>query len=432
MKKLLLLLIFALLLSSCTGSHSEKEPQTTEPEVTAEEKKLLTVVCDGETEFEIIRPDGASGAEAYLFTSFHREFKERYSCDIAGTSDLMILLKPTAPDAKEILIGATNREDSAALAEKLASAGGNRFGIAVTDSRIVITGTSWYQEYLALDYFFSHFESTDENGKLTVTAECGFEYISEDSEDVGFDITALISEGRGVAFAAANSVLSFKARGDAGKTQGGCTDGKYVYVGMVGKSDGTEYGVICKYDPATGELIKSSEHVPTLHTNDMTYDSKNDRIVVATLDAGWTRLSFIDADTLEYLGDFTAPVPIRGLEYLPKTNQYVAAGFNVEIMLLDENFNKLSSHICEDQNMMTQGLYSDGDYVYDPRSASNESYHLIVIEDMEGNLAASSKLYGIAGAEPEHMYKLNGEFYMGCNKTNRLYRLDIMPVEWWQ
>jgi hypothetical protein len=200
---------------------------------------------------------------------------------------------------------------------------------------------------------------------------------------------------------------------------------------MMGKSDGVEFGVVSKYDITTGEIVGSSERLPTFHTNDLTYDAKNNRIVIATLDAGWTRLSFVDAETLEYKGDLITPVGIRGLEYLPDSNTYVAAGFNIEIMILDENFNKLSSHICADQTLMTQGLYSDGEYVYDPRYLEGRAVHLMVVEDMEGNLVSSASIYGLSGAEPEHMYKIDGTMYIGCNFSGWLYKVEIIPQNWW-
>jgi hypothetical protein len=200
---------------------------------------------------------------------------------------------------------------------------------------------------------------------------------------------------------------------------------------MMGSADGIDYGVISKYDLATGKLIKVSERLSTFHTNDLTYDSKNNRIVIATLDAGWTRLSLVDADTLEFQGDIITTVGIRGLEYLPETNQYVAAGFSIEIMLLDENFNKISSHICEDQTLMTQGLYSDGKYVYDPRYLEGKAVHLVVVEDMAGNHIASANLYGLSKAEPEHMYKIDGEFYIGCNHSGWLFKVEVLPLNWW-
>lgn len=429
MKKISLLILFialALLLSACEKAPEGEVTETEAAEITEAKKEMITVVAGGKTEFEIIRSEENDGARGRLFAAFEAEFNKRFGCKIESTFDIMAVLKPPAPDAKELILGDTNRAESATLKAKLDEAGGNRFGIAVIGNKIAINGTSWYQCYLALDYFFENFTSGS-----TLAIEAGFEYISESSEDDAFAIAELISDGRGVAFAATEKVLKFKTVNGAGTVQGGCTDGKYVYVGMMGKSDGVEFGVVSKYDITTGEIVGSSERLPTFHTNDMTYDAKNNRIVIATLDAGWTRLSFVDAETLEYKGDLITPVGIRGLEYLPDSNTYVAAGFNIEIMILDENFNKLSSHICADQTLMTQGLYSDGEYVYDPRYLEGRAVHLMVVEDMEGNLVSSASIYGLSGAEPEHMYKIDGTMYIGCNHSGWLYKVEIIPQNWW-
>lgn len=426
------ILALIVLFTSCAQSPVVNTESTFETvieteDVTKENTPKLTVVSGDKTQFKLIRPEESDGVSGQLFAAFYREFEERF-CLIETEFDVMALLKPPAPDAKEILLGDTNREESVVLSDKLTAAGRNCFGIMATDSKVVINGTSWYQCYLALDYFFNYFVSAD---GTSVEIECGFEYISDNSEDESFEIAELLADGRGLAFAATEKVLKFEKKNGGGTPQGGCTDGRFVYIGQTGTADGSEFGVITKYDLSTGELIKYSERLASFHTNDLTYDAKNNRIVIATLDAGWTKLSFVDANTLEFLGDFIAPVGIRGLEYLPETNQYIAAGFNIEIMLLDENFNKISSHICADQTLMTQGLYSDGEYVYDPRYLEGKAVHLLVVEDMDGNLLASANLYGLSGAEPEHMFKLDGRYYIGCNHSGYLYEVEVIPQNWW-
>ena len=126
-------------------------------------------------------------------------------------------------------------------------------------------------------------------------------------------------------------------------------------------------------------------------------------------------------------GNNICQIVVNKVEVGTVCNTYVAAGFNIEIMILDENFNKLSSHICADQTLMTQGLYSDGEYVYDPRYLEDRAVHLMVVEDMEGNLVSSASIYGLSGAEPEHMYKIDGTMYIGCNFSGWLYRVEIIP-----
>ena len=441
-----IIVVFLLLICSCGAdtpiqttdgeSASVQAPGESEMDTgaieTEDEAEKLTVIFGGQSEYKLIVPEGTDAARSLVFSAFSNQLCERFSCSIKSEFDLMAMLKPSKADAKEIIIGDTAKEESKALAGKLVSKGGNCFGILVVDNKIVINGTSWYQCYLALDYFLEQFSSVDENGVPMLAIESGYEYISEQSEDKIFDLAELVKEGREFSFFATDRVIYFESRNGASTTQGGCTDGKYIYVGLMGTESGLgDYGVISKYDLATGELVAYSEKLPLYHTNDITYDSKNDRLVVATLDAGWTRLAIVDPNTLEYLGDLIAPVGIRGLEYIAETNTYIAASFYLEIMVLDENFNKISSHVCEDQTLMTQGLYSDGQFVYDPRYLSGKSVHLLVLEDMNGNLIASADIYGLAAAEPEHFFTLNGKMYLGCNHADSLFELQVIPKDLW-
>ena len=435
-----LLLAILMLCTACSTKGNDEESTTPPVESGAEEttdavteapKEMLTIAEKSKTEFGVILPDEANGAYLSLFSSFLRAFKEKYGALIVSTSDLMSQIRPSAPGTKEIILGNTVKAETAELNAMLSSAGGNRFGILVTDCKIIINGTSAYQCYLALDYFFSQFTSVDANGDPMASVESGFAYISADTEDHRYTIEELLGSGREIAFAATEKVLRFQTKNGASTPQGGCTDGTYVYVGMMGSADGQDYGVVVKYDLSSGALLGYSEKLPLFHNNDLTYDAKHHRLVVATLDEGWKKISFVDPDTLQYIGDTLAPVGIRGIEYLPESNTYVAASHNVEIMILDENFNKISSHICADTTLMTQGLYSDGKYVYDPRFLDGKSTHLVVVEDMAGKLLSSAQLYGLANTEPEHMFALDGQLYIGCNHSGWLYAVEVVPQNWW-
>ena len=186
-----LTLALLVLLTACAPAPAEESYSTSETETVTEENiPKLTVVSSGKTEFKIIRPEESDGVSGQLFAAFFREFEERF-CSIETEFDVMSLIKPVAPDAKEILLGDTNREESTILSEKLSAAGGNRFGIMVTDSKIVINGTGWYQRYLALDYFLNNFVSSD---GTSVEIECGFEYISDESGNESFKMEDLLTD----------------------------------------------------------------------------------------------------------------------------------------------------------------------------------------------------------------------------------------------
>ena len=252
-----LLMAVLMLCTACSKGGADEESTsaptiTSAEETTAEEteapKERLVIAENGKTDFGLILPDEANGAYLSLFSSFMRTFKEKYGALIVSTSDLMAQVRPSAPGTKEIILGNTVKAETAELNALLAAAGGNRYGIMVTDCKIVISGTSAYQCYLALDYFFTQFTSAGAEGKATASVESGFTYISEDNAEHRFTIEELLADGRGVAFAATEKVLRFQTKNGASTPQGGCTDGRYVYIGMMGSADGQDYGVVVKYE----------------------------------------------------------------------------------------------------------------------------------------------------------------------------------------
>ena len=187
-----LLLAILMLCTACSTKGNDEESTTPPVESEAEEttddvteapKEMLTIAEKSETEFGVILPDEANGVYLSLFSSFLRAFKDKYGALIVSTSDLMSQIRPSAPGTKEIILGNTVKAETAELNAMLSSAGGNRFGILVTDCKIIINGTSAYQCYLALDYFFSQFTSVDADGNPMASVESGFTYISEDTED---------------------------------------------------------------------------------------------------------------------------------------------------------------------------------------------------------------------------------------------------------
>ena len=312
----------------------------------------------------------------------------------------------------------------------LTDEGGNRFGILVGEHKVAIAGTDSYQTFLGLDYFMTHFIKSDENGKPSMTLEEGFCYLSESSEGkIGFDLRELSESGRGFCFAMTERVFRVPSLEGCNVMQGGGTDGKYAYIAQINKATDPETAIIFKYDLSTMEFVKNSAVLPTGHTNDITYDSKNNRLVICSGLDNWRRTTFLDPETLEVIGHVIAPITNRGIEYLPDVDQYiVASGYN--IYTTDAQFNPISSFPCQNPQYTTQGTTCDGKYVYDVRYTNSRGTHYIVVHDMQGNYMGSARLAGI-NYEPENMFLYNGEYYLGCNNSNSVYHLELIPENWW-
>jgi hypothetical protein len=441
MKKLwkicLLTLLLCTALSSC-GEKEESPAQTTETTQTTTETEAvttaapepLTVFANGKSEYKIVRSGKVNGVEQNLFLQFYLQMDQRSGCKFAYIEDTIAFNKAPDPTAKEILLGMTNREESIALMDKLNALGGNHFGITVGEHKIAIVGTDSYQTFLGLDYLMTNFIQADETGIPVMYAEAGFEYISEgNNNSTPFDLVELRDSGRGFIFAMTERVIRVPSVEGSSIMQGGGTDGKYAYYALIDKSTATETAVISKYDLDTMDLVMTSKVLPTGHTNDITYDSKNNRLAISSGLDGWRGTIFLDPDTLEIIDHQVAPIGNRGMEYLPSTDQYIIAN-GYTIYTTDAALNPISSFTCQNPQYTTQGLTCDEKFVYDVRYNNAGGTHYIVIHDMQGNYIGSARLAGI-NYEPENLIIHNGEFYLGCNQSNSVYHLELTPEYWW-
>lgn len=410
---------------STLSSESTSAPQTTLPTPVT-----ITVFENGKTDYKLVRSGKVNGIEQQLFLQFYLQMDARSECKFQYVEDTIAFNKTPDPTTREILLGNTNRKESAVLLEQLNTLGGNRFGILVGEYKIAIAGTSSYQTYLGLDYFMTHFVQTDKNGNPAMCMEQGFSYISESGEaTTGFHLKELAESGRGFVFAMTERVIHVPTVEGCNVMQGGGTDGKYAYFALIDKSTSPETAVISKYDLDTMDLVMTSKALPTGHTNDITYDSKNRRLAISAGTDNWRGTYFLDPDTLEIVDYIVAPIGNRGIEYLPSTDQYIiASGYT--IYTTDAQLNPISSFPCQNPQYVTQGLTCDGQYVYDVRYSNAGGTHYIIVHDIQGNYMGSARLTGIT-YEPEHMFIRNGEYFLGCNQSNSVYRLELIPENWW-
>ncbi|MBQ9079509.1 MAG: hypothetical protein IJY27_00375 [Clostridia bacterium] len=440
-KLILCMLLLCLCLAACgqggdngdgtTLADDASDVTTTEAITTAPEPAvMIDIVADGKSDYVVARSEDVNGSEQQLFVKFYQELCKRTGVDFKYTELLNRAEIDTS--AKEILLGNTNRAESVELLDKLNAAGGNRFGILLKGNKLAIAGTSTYQTYLGLDYLMTNFLTGDE-GSASLAIEEDFEYISESSENSGFDIDSLIESGKGIAFVMKEALFKVPSAGGYAVMQGGCTDGRYAYIGMLNKTKSPELAKIYKYDLETMKVVKVSDALDTSHTNDIAYDSKNHRLAISrcTGDENWCGISFVDPDTLELIENIRITVGHRAIEYLPSTNEYLLAA-NWSITRTDENFNVISSFNCSDPQYTSQGCYSDEKYVYDVRYVSgSNSLHYIVIHKLDGTYIGTVPVYGLANLEPEHMFRYNGRYMMGCYKSNTVYEMELVPENWW-
>lgn len=419
-----------------TETHSSEvlstEPETVEETAAPEPKVYLTINASNSASVSLIRSDSLDKLSTMvgLFTAFRKELNSRLGANFSLGTDF-VLPEQSADEKVEIIVGDSVRNVSAELKAKLDSLDSHGFGIIVRGNKIAVDGTTLYLVYQGLDYLLENLLSRDEAGNLQISLEDGFEYI-EKRADGFLSPEEVMASGKDMAFYPVEKLADIPTRSGCDVQQGGGSDGKYAYYAMINKSTTPETGIIYKFDKETWELVGQSKPMPSGHTNDITYDSKNHRLVVSFCSAsdGYKGLVFVNPDTLEFIEYIVCPTSNRGVCYLPETNQYLfATGYTFH--LTDENFNTIKSTTDGYAELTTQGFYCDGKYIFDPRWKSGARYQTITINTLDGEFIAAVPLYNIDG-EPENIYRDGNSFVMGCNKSDAVFRLMLLYKNWWE
>lgn len=161
---LLVLLLCALIFSACDRQTPTNDPESSSAENTVSSSNesdsvapsvdgKLTITSESAKSYTIIRPSSAGSdvttAAQYLQRSFNNKgFAVEYTDDwVKNTDDI-------PDDAYEILVGDTNRGESALFTSELRA---NDYTIAVDGNRIIIAGGSEKATAAAVDYFISEF-----------------------------------------------------------------------------------------------------------------------------------------------------------------------------------------------------------------------------------------------------------------------------------
>ena len=271
-----------------------------------------------------------------------------------------------------------------------------------SDAQIIAPDEYWL--YFALEDFLSKFEgeyySVKVGTRTLVSGNLAIPTPAQLIERVG-DVQFLFTEYKTTFvydyFEAEEPGTALLTDGDGRDgMQGGCSDGKYAYYALYED----EVSNIYKFDLETWELVAVSEAMPTGHSNDITYIPDKNVLLVAgsTPTNGWFGVSYVDAETLEYLEETTVPYSCGGVSYVPQLQQYVIQNF-YEYYICDKDFNLIRSFACGYSKDTDQGLYSDGTYIYDSRwgekDADNHSgQNHLLIHDMNGNFISHGEIHG--------------------------------------
>lgn len=409
------------------NTEQTSEPADSESESETEAAPTeLTLFENGKTEYTIIRPDGATNA---LIAAVKMLYTELSSLSASGTVDYNTdFVHSAAPITdKEILIGETTRDESVAVYKELEALSGHHFVIKVVNQKIVIAGTDSAMTSKAIKYFISTY-LTETEGKITMAADEIY------SEEVKADQPYQIIESLdGTVVASAVRVGSLEKDGDFKVAQGGCTDGKYIYIILENQNTGgqgyqkeSHYCKIFKIDVETMKTVKVSEQLLLDHGNDCTYNSDTNEIVVTHNAPNYKSISYIDADTLELKKtDKNNRYNMYAIAYSSTYKKYVvglSGTYDYAVFAAGGTPIRYSGH---NTGYTKQGMDCDDKYIYFIQYKEN----VITVHDWKGNYVRTIKILGVSD-EPEAIFFIGDQLYMtsyrgGSGGGANIYKIDL-------
>lgn len=159
------LLTVGLLLCGCQGNKPADETEMGETEVqTATE---LVIAENGQCAYTVVLPDRCSDEASAAGTKIWRIFSETYNTEIVLANDWVADPSEIPTDTLEILIGDTNRPETAAVKAEL---GDELYRIAIENNRIVIVATHDRILDQALNVLLENI-TADDIGRLSIPAD---------------------------------------------------------------------------------------------------------------------------------------------------------------------------------------------------------------------------------------------------------------------
>ena len=414
-------IVAALLVASalCACGKTEEPAQTTAPaDVTttttaattpeAPADAALYLVENGKTTYSVIRPDETSAAISTSAANLYQKIKAKTGVTMKLASD-WYNTRTENPDLSgpEILVGATNRSETA---EVLASLPENSYAIVIRNEKLVIVGKTNALTELALYAF--------EEKILNNPDKCREGYLRFDEADnmtvtlaTPFSLAEMIKGGYRISVDSVK-IAHTQKQGQYGIGQGSASDGTYVYFVLRNSND--TGSVITKHRMDDGSFVAVSEVLQLGHGNDMTYDAKNHRLVVAHGQSEGKILTLVNADTLALIRDINIPEGSGAITYSVAKDRYAISQGGSTLHILDSDFKWVASYRRSDKTGYTaQGMGSDEDFVYFPMSGKTDN--VLVVYDWNGKYITTINVP--MSHESESMFWVGGKYYIAYNTS---------------
>jgi len=342
-----------------TGDAPKQEESADVPQVNPFE--LLT------TQFTIVYPKDAKAMYGVFAEKLKNAISEKTGCTVGVINDGTAATN----EDYEILLGETNRAETAEISCPKTS-----FIISTKGTKIVIKGYNDDYVFEGILYFIDNCIGAKDSGKL-FTLDKNFSYSQKGTPSAALYLSLGENVVSDVLTPTLVQELEAQRDGDSQKTltliQGGCTDGEYFYFLITdGTDNANDQTRVVKVDPKTNEVVKTGPIISVAHANDMTYDSKHDRFVVAWCSINTFNVSFVSPKSLAVTGTGTITnhtIGCFGIAYDPISNTYSCAESNYKVngyglLILDENLRLIKRLDGGGVGHTAQGVDCDDVYIY--------------------------------------------------------------------
>lgn len=147
--------------------------------------------------------------------------------------------------------------------------------------------------------------------------------------------------------------------------RGGCSDGENLYFALNTDSV-TPLTAIVKVSPDTGDIIAFKTGISADNATDLCFDPATGYIIVAHGAPNRQKISFFDADTLEFICDKSIFVQIDSITNDSSSgNYYVGIDFGCNFACLDSEFNVINTFIGIESDSFRNSIdFKDGNIIF--------------------------------------------------------------------
>ena len=196
--------------------------------------------------------------------------------------------------------------------------------------------------------------------------------------------------------------------------QGAATDGKYAYTILENQAD--NLCSIWKLDLSDFSVVDTRYALELDHGNDMAYNPLLNQLLVVHNKPRYTRVSFVDPETLEILDVKTMPYQIYCMAYEPSRDQYVIGiSGKYDFVILDNEFKKVQRFKGVNTGLVKQGVECDENYIYFPQCTSDATKNVIMVYDWEGNFVTQIRVKSFQ--EIESLFHVGDDWYITFNAS---------------